>query len=110
MVVYTIPLYILLVLTQKKFLKEHNVTLNTMKLNYLLSQTSMEPHITCYKNNSEGLEKSSEITEKNKTLEDDLIELMLRHDIIKDKNKINEKHLEFIKYAIELYKSEQNNK
>ncbi|HCL4480221.1 TPA: helix-turn-helix transcriptional regulator [Clostridium botulinum] len=38
------------------------------------------------------------------TLRQDLINLMLRRNIIKDKENINLKHIEFIEYAISLYK------
>ncbi len=37
------------------------------------------------------------------TLRQDLINLMLRRNIIKDKENINLKHIEFIEYAISLY-------
>ncbi len=47
---------------------------------------------------------------QDKTLKQDILELMIRHGITKDKNNVDEKHLEFIEFAIEEYKNEKNNK
>lgn len=91
----------------EKFLREYGISeLDAKKLDYILGKIPMESNITCCKNSPKHLET----TPKDKTLEDDLMKLMIRHGIINDKNKINKKHIEFIKYAIELYKDEQNNK
>lgn len=54
--------------------------------------------------------KSQYVSEATKTLESDLVDLMIKYGIIKDKDSVNEKHVDFIKYAIETYKNEQNNK
>lgn len=81
-------------------------------VDYLLGRSDVRnPH----KTESEFVETDekrlvqAEKSEQYKTLKDDLIELMIRQGIIKDKSSVNEKHLEFIEYAIETYKNEQNN-
>lgn len=51
-----------------------------------------------------------ESNSKAKTLDDALIELMIKYGIVKDKNSVNEKHYQLIKFAIETYKDEQNSK
>lgn len=74
-------------------------------IDYLLGRSDIRtPH------KDEHLDANLEKFPKDKTLNDDLIDLMIRYGIIKDKNSVNEKHLEFIQYAIETYKNEQNNK
>lgn len=85
--------------TLKKLAEYFNVSLD-----YLMGLTNIR---NPYKN--ENIETVSERLEQYKTLKDDLIELMIRQGIIKDKSSVNEKHLEFIEYAIETYKNEQNN-
>lgn len=54
--------------------------------------------------------ETNEVTTKDTTLDDDLIDLMIKYGIVKDKNSVNEKHYQLIKSAIEIFKDEQNKK
>lgn len=86
--------------TLKKISKYFNVSLD-----YLMGLTETR---NPYEN--EHLETTSEATTRIKTLDDDLIDLMIKYGIVKDRNNVNEKHYQLIKSAIEIFKDEQNNK
>lgn len=70
---------------------------------YLLGRSNL-------KNKTSGTSTSEERLKKAQTLKDELIEMMIKRGIIKNKNDINEKHLELIEYAIETYADLTNNK
>lgn len=53
---------------------------------------------------------NEERLKKAESLKDELIEMMIRRNIIKNKNDINNKHLELIEYAIKTYAEETNYK
>lgn len=61
------------------------------------------------KTDERNIDYNPKITKAN-SLKDELIELMIKRGIIKDKNNVNEDHLKLIEMSISTYADKTNNK